>query len=214
MKKHPNELDLAALAGGDLSFFRRLRVNGHLRSCETCQDRVAGFRDLRGELTQLETPELNELNWDSLALEMRANIRLGLEAGECVREPKAPRLVSPGLIVAFASLILLVGAAFFLQDHRQLPVSPLAHNPFISGPFASAQPVPGAKPFVSVPDYRVPVIETSLQGVEMRSGEHSFAFLNHEGGAVNQTVSAEGAIRSRDIDGDAGTVTIRDVYLQ
>jgi hypothetical protein len=199
-KQHPNEIDIAAFAGGDLSFFRRIGLDRHLRGCESCQVRIEGFHRLRSDLigTELGT-ELPHLNWSALAAEMRANIHLGIEAGECVRETPAPRLVSPRLAVAFASLLLIVGAAVFMRDYR---------------PERSTSGIAGIRPATATPEYRIPVLETSVQGIEMRTGPSSFAFLNHEGGAVSQTVSAAGAVRSRDIDGDTGSVTIKDVYLQ
>lgn len=193
MKQHPDELELASLA--ELPFFRRFLVERHVRQCDSCERQVAEFAALRAEMLAVPEPQLN---WDSLAAEMRANIRLGIEAGECVREAPAPRSMSPGLIVAFASLLLLVGAAVVM---RQAPA-----NRVTASRFTAAAP--------TASDYRVPVLETSMQGIEMRTGPASFAFLNREGGAESQTVSAEGAVRSRDIDGDTGSVTIRDVYLQ
>jgi len=76
---HPNESDLALYAGNDLSRFARLRVDWHLRTCGKCQQEVTEFSSQRAE-TLRNAPE-PEVNWDRLAAEMKANIRLGLEAG-------------------------------------------------------------------------------------------------------------------------------------
>ena len=38
--------------------------------------------------------------------------------------------------------------------------------------------------------------------------------LNQEGSVVSHTVSAQGAIRARNIDGNTGSVTINNVYLE
>jgi hypothetical protein len=38
--------------------------------------------------------------------------------------------------------------------------------------------------------------------------------LNGNGAVADQTVNAQGEIRSRYIDGDTGAVTINNVYLQ
>lgn len=187
---HPDELDLAAFAGGDVNFFRRVFLERHLRACESCADRFAGFRELRSALAELPPPDVD---WESLATEMRANIHLGLEAGECVRETPGFRLLSPRLGIVFASLVVLAGAAFFVRDY--LPSRAGSRSPVA----AASQPA---------------VLETNTDGIRMRTGPNSFAFLNREGRAASQTVSADGAVRSRDIDGDTGSVTIRDVYLQ
>jgi len=195
MSKHATELDLAAI--GELPFFRRMAIERHVKNCEACQERLAGYAALRAELLEMPEPELD---WNRLAAEMRANIHLGIEAGECVREAAAPRFANPGLIAAFASLLVLVGAAVVMQ---RAPSGNVTANRSV----ADAHSMP-------LSDYRVPVLQSSAQGIEMRSGPASFAFLNRENGPVNQVVSADGAVRSHDIDGDTGAVTIRDVYLQ
>ena len=194
MKSHPDELDLAAFASGDAGFFRRFGLERHVRGCEQCQDEVAALCEMRAELAGAELPELN---WDVLASEMRANIHLGLEAGECVRVPSEKKIFSPRLAAAFASLVLLAGAALFMRDYRPRQIET-----------ATAPPV------TPTPEYRIPVLESSMSGIEMRTGPNSFALLNREGGAVSQSVSAQGTMRSRDIDADTGSVTIKDVYLQ
>jgi anti-sigma factor RsiW len=184
---HPSDLDLAALSAGDLAFVRRLTVNRHVRHCGQCRDEVANFREIRAGLAEARLPDLN---WDALASEMRANIHLGLEAGACVRLTQERHIFSPRLAAAFASLVLLAGAGIVLHDYR---------------PRIAATPAS---------DPRLPVLQSSGSGIELSTGPASFALLNSEGGAVSQTVSAQGAVRSRDIDGDTGAVTIKDVYLQ
>ena len=179
--KHPSELDLAAYAGGDTGSLQRFAVERHVRGCEACQQEIAAYREMRERLPSTEIPDLD---WDSLASEMRANIHLGLEAGACVRVIREKRAFSPRLAVAFASLLLLASAGFFLRDHR---------------PHAEVA--------------AAPVLESNMSGIELRTGRTSFALLNREGAAASQTVSAQGAVRSRDID-DTGSVTIKDVYLQ
>jgi hypothetical protein len=186
--KHPSELDLAAYAGGDTGFFRRVTVERHVRGCEQCQQEMTAFREMRVQLAGLEMPPLN---WDALASEMRANIHVGLEAGACVGLPQVKRAFSPRLAVAFASLLLLAGTGFFLRGYK-----PRAE---VTAAAAS--------------ESRTPVLQSSVSGIELRTGRTSFALLNREGTAASQTVSAQGAVRSRDID-DAGSVTIKDVYLQ
>ena len=51
-------------------------------------------------------------------------------------------------------------------------------------------------------------------GLEIRTGANSLTLLNHHGNAANQTVSAQGDIGARYIDGETGSVTINNVYLQ
>jgi hypothetical protein len=196
---HPSETDLALLSAGDAGRLRRYSLERHVRSCVDCQEKVDAFRELR---TRVAAEELPDLNWGTLAAEMRANIRLGLEAGECVRETRglagslSHRLFggwSFGLAAAVACLLLLTGASFFMRDVRPFPrVAPPAA---VTGAAAA-----------------LPSLESTTTGVEVRSGQNSFKLLNHEGAVANQTVSAQGAVRSRYID--AGSVTINNVYLE
>ncbi len=81
--KHPLEADLALHAGHDLGFVKEWRVGRHVSRCEQCRQTVDEFVVLRSTTVQLgELPA--DINWKRLASEMKANIRLGLEAGECV----------------------------------------------------------------------------------------------------------------------------------
>jgi len=192
---HPRENDLALLAGGDGGRIQRFLLERHLRNCADCQDKVAEYRDLRSELAELEFPDVN---WNSLAADMRANIRLGLEAGACVRTTQVPKRWNPRLTLAFASLLLLLGSSFFVRDSSFL--NGVRHLRF----------QPNAASIV--PDD--PVLRVTGSGVEIRTGSNSLILLNHRGDAFNQTVSAQGDIGKRYIDGETGSVTINNVYLQ
>ena len=80
---HPVQEQLALFAGGDLSAWRNWRVARHLHACQECSAEVEGYRGAAQTTRQLrELP--SELDWGSLALEMKANIRLGLAAAFCV----------------------------------------------------------------------------------------------------------------------------------
>ncbi|HEX3879431.1 MAG TPA: hypothetical protein VHW24_20755 [Bryobacteraceae bacterium] len=81
--RHPNQAALALQAGGDLGAFARWRVERHVENCARCRAEVAAFQTTRNSIADLA--ELPELPWSQMAAEMRANIRLGLSAGECVR---------------------------------------------------------------------------------------------------------------------------------
>jgi hypothetical protein len=186
---HPRENDLALLAGGEAGRFRRFLLDRHVRNCADCQETVADYRELRSQLAE---PGLPDLNWNFLAADMRANIRLGLEAGACVRTTHVLRRRNPTFAIAFPSLVLLAVCLFFLSDIRSL-----LHQ--------SNQ---------TAMDTSTPVLQSTGSGVEIRTGTKSLALLNHRGNAANQTVSARGDIGARYIDSDTGAVTINNVYLQ
>jgi hypothetical protein len=196
--RHLSELDLALLAGRDTGLIRGFSLKRHLRVCEECQQEVNRFEELRSELAQTGMPELN---WKVLSAEMRANIHLGLEAGECVRTRSIRSRVKRGLrtdwslgfAAAFACVLVLVGAGVFLQDSRprQSPVS------------RSAMPAAAHSS-----------LESTTSGVELRTGSNSFTLLNRGGAIASQSVNAQGAIGSRSIDSETGSVTINNVYLE
>ena len=92
MIKHPNESNLALFAGGELGSLRRWSIARHVAACAECRREVSEFSALRDEAAELS--ELPEVSWGSLTAEMKANIRLGLEAGECVTPRSLPRIAS------------------------------------------------------------------------------------------------------------------------
>ncbi|MDE3194800.1 MAG: hypothetical protein KGN84_00530 [Acidobacteriota bacterium] len=193
---HPSETDLALFAGGECGRVNRFLMNRHIRDCRACTEKVARFEMLRAKMAEAAIPELD---WTRLESEMRANIRLGLEAGECVR--LAPdrfvpgrlalgkQSVNPRLTVAFASLLILAGAGILMK----------------SGP-APAEPVSAVKTAAE------PVLESTGDGLELRSGASSLTLMNRHGAVADQTVSAEGEIRARYVEG--GSVTINSAYLE
>jgi hypothetical protein len=185
---HPPETDLALLAGGEAGRIRRFLLDRHVRTCAACQGTIAEYRDLRSELAE---PGLPDLNWNFLAAEMRANIRLGLEAGACVRTTRVLGGWNPKLGFALAGLALLIGSGYFLRDIQPLRNS----NP--------------AKAEVATT-----VLRSTGSEVEIRTGARSLALLNHHGSAIDHTVSAQGDIGTRYIDSETGSVIINNVYLQ
>src|ERR1035438_451872 len=182
---HPRENDLALLAGGEAGRFRRFLLERHVRTCADCQETIAEDQEVRAGPAEHDLPRLN---WNFLAADMRANIRLGLEAGACVRSTQGFRWWNPGFAIGFASVALLVGSGFFLRDVR-------FHRP--------------------AAEDATPVLQLTKSGVEIRKGRNSLTLLNHHGdAAANQTVSARGDIEVRNIDGETESVTINNVYLQ
>lgn len=115
---HPPEEELALYATGDTGPVKRFRLWLHLRSCPACSQIAGEFRELTVALSRSE-PEPEVAEWNTLAAEMRANIRLGLEAGACVRaDAPVAHWWSPRLVVAMASLIILAGAGFVLRPRQ------------------------------------------------------------------------------------------------
>src|SRR5579872_5751419 len=91
--RHPNQATLALHAGGDLGAFARWKLERHLAKCSTCTAEVESFEGVREMVAELG--EIPEVPWAAMAAEMKANIRLGLEAGECVRGGETPLRDTP-----------------------------------------------------------------------------------------------------------------------
>src|SRR5450432_1163191 len=108
--KHPSEAELALYAGGDLGWLRQRLAERHVRNCGPCQNVAADFSELRSEGAAFPN-----VQWPRLAEEMRANIRLGLAAGECVNRRPARSFVSgQRLAIAGGVLgVLLVAGVWF-----------------------------------------------------------------------------------------------------
>jgi hypothetical protein len=189
---HPSESKLALYAGKDLGIWERFRVSRHVYGCERCQRRVeelAGIREWMGAQAE-ELPV--EVNWDNLAAEMRANIRLGIAAGQCVAEapqPKValarwrtPALVSPVLLVLVAGWILL-------SLHPPLKQAAANHRDEV-------------------------VLQAGAEGIGLEKGGRGFSLPAPQGEDVIASVRGETAVRSRYVDPDTGQMMVTHVYAQ
>jgi anti-sigma factor RsiW len=188
--KHPNLAALALHAGGDLAPLARWRVGRHLAKCASCRRELAAFGAAREILPEMAA--IPEAPWNRLAAEMKANIRLGLAAGECVRAEDLPAAVAPPFAgvraaVAFASVIALVAAGLFLERPAQAPDA---------GSFLGAE------------------VRATANGIQVRGGGGALQILNPgvEANDVNYTPDAQGSMRARYVDPGTGYVTVTDVY--
>jgi hypothetical protein len=186
--RHPNQATLALHAGGDLGPFLRWLTARHLARCGPCSEEVAGYTEMRELLPELA--ELPEISWNRMAAEIKANVRLGLEAGECVRSTELPlrRASMSGwrAAVALASVIVLVGGCLVLER----PAPQVVH--------ASEN-----------------AVESTRDGIQWQAGDDRMLGLMN-GGAQKAvyTLDAQGSMGARYIDPETGSVTINTVYAQ
>ncbi len=183
--KHPDEATLALFAGGDLGFIARWRTERHLAGCEDCRAQVDAFSALREILPDLaETPEIH---WNRLAVEMQANIRLGLAAGECVRAADLPLRDRPlftrtRAAVALASLMALLVTGVVLERP-----APAVHEDGT-------------------------VLQHTANGIQVGQGGQAFRLMNNGAKNVTFSVNAQGSMGARYVDPETGLVTINSVY--
>ena len=186
--RHPNQATLALHAGGDLGPIRSWWMARHLARCAECLEEVAGYHEMRELLPELA--ELPEISWNRMAAEVKANVRLGLEAGECVRAVEAPlhrgSLTGWRAAVAFASVIVLVGGCLVLER----PAPMVAHAAEAS-------------------------VESTKDGIQSQDGdEHMLGLMNGGARKAVYTFDAQGSMGARYIDPVTGSVTINTVYAQ
>jgi hypothetical protein len=193
---HPKQSILSLYAGQDLGWFSRRRTERHLARCGACRDEVQGFVSARDDLTALN--ELPAISWNRLAAEMRANIRLGLAAGECVRgEQTAGPLAGFGIfsgartLTACASVTALVAAGLFLQ--RPNP-------PAASATLAAAG--------------ESTLLRATASGIELKRGGETLSLLHVRSSDVTYSAGAQGSMRAGYVDSDTGNVTINNLYVQ
>jgi hypothetical protein len=193
--KHPNQATLALHAGGDLGFFARWRTERHLVRCDVCRDELDAFAATREIIPDLA--EIPEIPWNRLAAEMRANIRLGLEAGECVRAGQPPLRETPfftgaRMAVAMASIVALLVTGIALE--RPAPVAT-----------TSALADDGL------------VVQVNGNGIQVKRGGQALRLLNPDldpNQRVMYSPGAQGSMRARYVDPDTGNVTINNVYAE
>jgi hypothetical protein len=189
---HPNQSFLALYAGQDLGWFTRRRTERHLAACAECRDEVRAFASVRDSLAALN--ELPPLSRNRLAIEMKANIRLGLAAGECVRgEPVAGPfpfglLSNTRALTACAGAMALVALGLFLQ-----------------------RPTPTAAPAIAADNS---VLRATAGGIELNQGGQTLSLLHVRSTDVTYSAGAQGSMRAGYVDSDTGNVTINNLYVQ
>jgi len=186
--KHPSQEVLALHAGGDLGWMARWKTARHLAGCERCAAEVAAFGELREALPELN--QIPEVPWNRIAADMRANIRLGLAAGECVRSSDRPSLYSPlfsgaRATLALASVLALMVTGLMLEG----PAPRMAQS-------------------------NEPMVQATADGIQRRSGDQSFGLMHSGAIKVTYTVGAQGTLGARYTDPETGNVTMTKVYVE
>ncbi|MBM3773695.1 MAG: hypothetical protein FJW37_00860 [Acidobacteria bacterium] len=190
--KHAEETSLALWAGGELGPLDRWLVGRHLTRCAACRGEVEAFGGARVEAASLNA--LPEIRWDRLGPEMKANIRLGLSAGECVG-PRTPLeqqrpLVTLRSVVAWASVAAVLVAGIWIQD---------------PGPARGSREMSGMTGVV---------LEATPTGIELSEGGQRLILMHPRGSQGTLSFGAQGVMRAGYVDADSGHVTIHHVYAQ
>jgi len=206
MSRHLSEADVALYAARDISRWMQPLVHLHVRQCAVCKGRVDAYRFDQQQIRALSNELPEGLNWDRLAAEMSANIRVGLAAGECVAPRGSRTMIPAGWRVAAATAgftALLVGAWWL-----NMPASQTASLGRAVRAIAHWQVARGLRFEDSGP-----LVEATAAGIELRENGTALAVSNGPNSRpVAVTLSVQGSARARYIDADTGQVTITSVY--
>lgn len=206
---HPLQTDLALYSTGDLPLLRRPVIRLHVAGCESCRSWVEAFGADRESLRGLAGEMPTEVNWDRLAAEMSANVRVGLEAGECV----APRVRRPALAAgwrvaaAFAGVMALLVSAWWLN----MPQAESVALGRVVEKIAQVRPWRGG---VGALENSGPTVQVSAAGIQLQQNGGTLGMSQGQERPVSVTLSVQGSARARYIDADTGQVTITGVYAQ
>jgi hypothetical protein len=194
---HPSASSLALYAGRDVGLWTRLRLALHVRSCGRCARQVDELQGIRGWLRTQREELPPGVDWDEMAAEMKANIRLGLAAGACISAPAPARRAfhwRPALVLP---VLLVVIAGWIIQT--------------VHAPLTAVQVAEFAHPTT---DAAGVVLATSAAGIGLEQAGRGFTLLSPRAENVIYSVRGRTAVRARYVDAETGQVTISHVYAQ
>jgi len=209
IRHHVAETDLALFISGDLSLWRSLQVGLHVGRCETCSGLADAYRHDRGQIRQVADELPEGLDWNRLAAEMTANIRVGLAAGECVapRPRKAAVLMAWRPAAAVAGLVILVAGTWWLNV-------PAAQTQELGRALRAVWSAGRSGARRPVMEERGPMVEVTSSGIELRENGSSLGVSQGAARPLTVSVNVQGSASARYVDSDTGQMTITSVYSQ
>jgi len=210
--QHPNQVQLALMAGNDLGPWDRWRIRRHVASCASCDTEVQALRTVSEQIREVTAALPENLNWNQLAEEMAANVRVGLAAGEAIARFDKPALGgrtrhlgwSAALVVACASVVF--GAAFWIN----LPRPQMDHLLSALGRVRTGRIGKLVqRPAVAAEDV---MLEASSLSLDLSQNGRTMSLMHPHSDAVTVSVSMRGSVGVRYVDADTGQVTTNKVY--
>jgi hypothetical protein len=235
MVSHPEAHELALFVSRDLSAWRNFAVGRHMAACGSCRREVALLVKASSAFaSEVEMIPGGAAGWDRLATEMRANIRLGLEAGECIGDAlhsdkdmadERPAGWYAGWNPARWWNSSRLGEWLQLDANWVRVVSASAAVVLVSTGIwwwqhEEATPMSSyfrSEPVVAVeetaPEGDV-VFRTVIDGLQVERGGRSLTLAHTGRAATALTVSLNGSMTAKYVDDDTGQVTIHHVYAE
>lgn len=197
MSRHLPIHVISLYSGGDLPWWNRFTAGRHIRSCEACSAELRAFAEARGDLREQSEGLPADVNWNRLAAEMKANIHLGLEAGEIaagrmsMAECQDEYAEEPAYRAFFKPMAALASVAVFLYGATWM-LSKRSANREV----ASAQIL----------------LTTTAEGIEYQGNGSALTLLQGGAKPVAFKVGAGSGLRAQYVDEETGQVTINHVY--
>jgi hypothetical protein len=211
MTRHVSETDLALFVSGDLSLLNRIKVRLHADRCANCAGLLKTYRQDRNQFREVSSRLPEGLDWNRLASEMTANIRVGLAAGECVapRARKSPALNwRPAVAVAGLSAVLVFAWWLNMPPAQTQELGRAMHAVWNARSDAGNTVRQGGM------DGPGPVVEATSSGIEVRENGSSFGVSQGAARPLTVSVNVQGSASARYVDADTGQMTITSVYVQ
>jgi hypothetical protein len=210
--QHPNQIQLALLAGGDLGRWERWRIGRHVSACASCTGEIEALKARREQLREVAAELPENLNWNQLADEMAANVRVGLAAGEAIARFDKPVLAgrarhlgwNAAMVIACATVVF--GAAFWINlprpqmDHLLSALKRVRTErigKLVQHPVLGTEDV---------------MLEASPLSLDLSQNGRTLSLMHPHSDAVTVSVSMRGSMGVRYVDADTGQVTTNKVY--
>ena len=207
--RHPNEVQLALFAGGELDVWHRWQVRRHVARCSGCERELQALRDAREQVSDAVAELPKDLNWNRLAEEMTGNIRVGLAAGEAIARFDGPaggkrplRLGRHAALVLAGATLVFVAVFWTTLPREQTQHLTAALQKIFSGQIGHR---------VVLPQDEV-VLEATSAAIEVKENGRSMALMHPRSDAVTVSVNMNGSAGVRYVDADTGQVTTTKVY--
>ena len=213
--RHAAETELALLAGGDLRFWERWRVQRHVGQCADCRRTLEAYHALREQVRELGTELPKDVNWNRLAAEMTGNIRVGLAAGEAIAgfdrtlAGARPRRLGWHAATVLACASIVCAAVLWVNLPRQQAENLTAFFHRIRAERMGTV-IRGSGTVAASPDDVV--LEASRSSIQVRENGGSMSLLHPRSDGVTISVNMQGSAGARYVDADTGQVTINRVY--
>lgn len=204
MTRHVSESELALYATGDLRLGGRLMARLHMTQCPRCRARVQLYLSDRKQVRDAAGRMPEGVNWNRLAAEMTANIRVGLAAGECVA-PRTQKAAFKGWrpAAAVTGLAVLLATGWWLNMPRaETQALGRVARVLMRGHGGIALEEQG------------PTVEATAAGIELRENGGSMGMSQGSAQPVAVSLSVQGSARAHYVDAETGQVTITSVYVQ